>query len=179
MYLIRKNMPFIRGVTVSGGECTMHRDFCFELAGLCNAEGLNFLLDSNGSYAFYEDPELTDRIDGVMLDVKSWNEEQHISLTGRSGADVRSNLSYLAKRGKLEEVRTVVIPNAMDPEETICGVCEVLRGPAPDTRYKIIKYRPMGVREPYRSTLESPTDDYMRSLEKMAWNMGILNTVLL
>ena len=45
---IEKQIPFIRGVTVSGGECTLHRDFLLALARLVRARGLGFLLDSNG-----------------------------------------------------------------------------------------------------------------------------------
>lgn len=52
MVEVRKNVPFIRGITVSGGECTRWRDFLVELLGIARAEGLSTLLDSNGSYDF-------------------------------------------------------------------------------------------------------------------------------
>ena len=68
MQEVRRNVPFVRGVTVSGGECTLHRDYLLELARMVRAENLDFLLDSNGSYDFSADTELLDTIDGVMLD---------------------------------------------------------------------------------------------------------------
>ncbi len=40
--------PFIRGLTVSGGECTLYPDFLTELFTLARAGGLGCLLDSNG-----------------------------------------------------------------------------------------------------------------------------------
>lgn len=176
---VRRNVPFIRGVTVSGGECTLHRDFLVELARLARGEGLNFLLDSNGSRDFFEDAELTAAIDGVMLDVKAWDEAEHIRLTDCSNRMVLRNLRFLARAGKLEEVRTVVAPDLMSAEETVRSVCETLRAMnTQNVRYKLIRFRPMGVRAEYRN-LAVPSEAMMRELEAAAHSMGIENTVLI
>ena len=176
---VRRNMPFIRGVTVSGGECTLHRDFLVELARLARSEGLNFLLDSNGSCDFSEDAELTAAIDGVMLDVKAWDEAEHIRLTDCSNRMVLRNLRFLAQAGKLEEVRTVVVPELLSAEVTVRSVCETLCAMnAQNVRYKLIRFRPMGVRAEYRN-LAVPPEALMRKLEAVAHSMGIRNTVLI
>ena len=67
---VSRNQPFIRGITVSGGECTRQRDFLVEFLTLAGQAGLDTLLDSNGSYDFSADPELMSVTGGVMLDVK-------------------------------------------------------------------------------------------------------------
>ena len=176
---IEKQIPFIRGVTVSGGECTLHRDFLTELSSLVKARGLGFLLDSNGSYDFSSDPELTASVDGVMLDVKAWNSADHIRLTGADNQMVLQNLHFLAKTGKLEEVRTVVAPDWMNPEETVENVSRTLVNlNAAQTRYKIIRYRPMGVRTEYRNQAV-PTNERLNALKELANGLGIPNTVLL
>ncbi|MGN0801650.1 MAG: YjjW family glycine radical enzyme activase [Candidatus Faecivicinus sp.] len=176
---VRRNEPFVRGITVSGGECTQQRDFLVELAVLARADGLNVLLDSNGSYDFSSDPVLTEAIDGVMLDVKAWDADEHVRLTDCDNQCVRKNLRFLAQIGKLEEVRTVSVPDMMDARETVRNVCRLLREcGAEEVRYKLIRFRPMGVREEFRS-LRSPTDEEMRELEAIAHEMGILNTVLI
>lgn len=176
---VRRNVPFVRGVTVSGGECTLHRDFLLELSGLARREGLGILLDSNGSYDFAEDSELTAAIDGVMLDVKAWNEEEHIRLTDASNDTVLKNLRFLAQTGKLAEVRTVVVPDMMNAEETVRNVCGTLAAfKVLEVRYKLIKFRPMGVRSDFRS-LRIPTDAQMQALERLAREMGAVNTILI
>lgn len=176
---VRRNMPFIRGVTVSGGECTLHRDFLVELARLARSEGLNFLLDSNGSCDFSEDAELTAAIDGVMLDVKAWDEAEHIRLTDCSNRMVLRNLRFLAQAGKLDEVRTVVVPELMNAEVTVRSVCETLCAmDAQNVHYKLIRFRSMGVRAEYRN-LAVPPEALMRKLEAVAHSMGIRNTVLI
>lgn len=176
---VRRNEPFVRGITVSGGECTQQRDFLIELAALARADGLNVLLDSNGSHDFSGDTVLTEAIDGVMLDVKAWDADEHVRLTDCDNLCVLKNLRFLAQIGKLEEVRTVSVPDMMDAKETVRNVCRLLREcGAEGVRYKLIRFRPMGVREAFRS-LRSPTDEEMRELEAIAHEMGILNTVLI
>ena len=179
MQEVRRNVPFVRGVTVSGGECTLHRDYLLELARMIRTEKLDILLDSNGSYDFSEDSELIGAIDGVMLDVKAWNENEHVRLTGMSNGIVLKNLRFLAETGKLTEVRTVAVPDCMNAEETVREVSRLLRAlRAENTRYKIIRFRPMGVRPDYRS-LRVPADDEMRALEAVAHEAGVRNTVLI
>lgn len=156
---VEKNMPYIRGVTVSGGECTLHRDFLVDFLTRARNAGLETLLDSNGSYDFSQDPELLAVTDGVMLDIKAWTPEDHWRITGADNGVVRRNLRFLASRGKLPEVRTVMVPELFDVCATVRQVGEAL-GDLPQAapvRYKLIRYRPMGVRPAYRG-LTPPTE---------------------
>ncbi len=47
---IRRTAPYIDGVTVSGGECTMQNDFLLDLFPRILQLGKPCLLDSNGSF---------------------------------------------------------------------------------------------------------------------------------
>ena len=177
---IKDNAPFIRGITVSGGECTLQRDAVVKLFELAKKEGLSTLLDSNGSYDYEKDEELMEVSDGVMLDVKADDEERHKWLTGSSISKVLYNLNFLASINKLEEVRTVCIPDVLDNKATIRKVGEVL---APylkerDIRYKLIKFRHFGVREKYRD-MKEPDDAYMEELKKIAEDCGFTNIVII
>ena len=177
---VNRNVPFIRGITVSGGECTQHAPFLYRLLALAKAQGLDTLLDSNGSYDFSQDEKLLSVTDGVMLDVKAWNAQEHLHITGCDNAPVLRNLKYLAENAKLEEVRTVIVPGLFDTEDTVRQVSRAL---APhlskrSIRYKIIAYRPMGVREEYQ-TLRSPTPDELRAHEAIARSEGMEEIVLI
>ena len=177
MARVKRNMPFIRGITVSGGECTRWPGFLTELLTLAKQAGLDTLLDSNGSYDFSADPALMAVCDGVMLDVKAWDRNEHIRVTGIDNDNVRKNLLWLAQNAKLEEVRTVVVPGLFDTEETVRETCRLL---APytglrDIRYKIICYRPMGVRQAEIPDLTVPDSDWLRHLEAVAHAAGIRN----
>ena len=177
---VKKQMPFIRGVTISGGECTLNPVFIREFFSLCKEAGLGTLIDSNGTYDFETDPcDLLSVSDGVMLDVKAWSGTDHDIVCKAANEIVKKNLSYLASIGKLYEVRTVVVPELYNVKETVEKVCEVIVKylPVSDIRYKIITYRPMGVREEYQ-TLQSPSKEYMKELELIAKNRGVKTVVI-
>ncbi len=176
---VRRNLPFIRGITVSGGECTLWRDFLLELLSLAKAEGLGTLLDSNGSYEFSKDSELMTVTDGVMLDVKAWEREDHLRVTGCDNACVLRNLDWLARAGKLTEVRTVVVPELFDCRQTVREVSALLaKLGCLDARYKIIRYRPMGVREQYKG-LTPPAEDFLQELAGIAAGYGLKDVVVI
>lgn len=174
---IKKQVPYIRGITTSGGECTFYPDFLRELFRLCKGIGLGTLIDSNGSYDFSKDEELLQVSDGVMLDVKSWTAEDHRKVVDFSNEMVLKNLEYLAAVGKLYEVRTVVVPGLFDVKRTIEEVSERI-AKYPEIRYKIITYRPMGVREKYAVEMNPPKKDFMNDLKNMAESIGVKNVVL-
>ena len=181
MEIIKKDIPFIRGVTVSGGECSLHRDFLVELFKLVKAKNKSTLMDSNGSYDYTADEELMAVCDGVMLDVKAWDDAEHIKLTGRSSNPVIENAVKLAKAGKLEEIRTVVVPGYLNNRETVDKITKLLaplQGEKP-IRYRISAYRPFGVREPYNSQMYSPTRSELEELADIARQNGIFDIVII
>ena len=132
-------------------------------------------------YDYTADEELMSVCDGVMLDVKAWDDEEHKKLTGYSSQMVIDNAIKLAKAGKLEEIRTVVVPGYLDNEKTVDGITKALaplQGEKP-LRYRISAYRPFGVREPYLSQMQSPTREELERLADIARNNGISDIVII
>ncbi len=176
---VRKQVPFIRGITTSGGECTLNHEFLKELFSLAKKEGLGTLIDSNGTYDFELDPELLAVTDGVMLDVKAYDAEDHKRVTDASNEMILKNLEFLASVGKLYEVRTVVVPELFDVKETVEKVSRIIVKylAVSDIRYKIITYRPMGVREEFQ-TLTPPSKELMKELEGISKSVGVKTVVI-
>lgn len=169
---------FIDGITVSGGECTLQKEFLKELFGLAKQEGLSCMIDSNGSNDFEKMPEVLELCDGIMLDVKVYDAQTHQEHIGQSNEVVLKNLEYLASRGKLYEVRTVIVPELFDNEETVKEVARRLVKYDSSIRYKLIKYRSMGVRE-NGECLRTPSSDEMNELKKVILKIGAQNIILL
>lgn len=141
---IKSIQPFIRGITVSGGECMNHADFLLELFKETKKLGLTCLIDSNGYYDFEDYPELLSVCDGVMLDVKATSDDFHYFVTQQHNTMVLKNLRYLLSINKLEEVRTVILPEYEDENtKTVIDVSEIIQN---QCRYKLLKYRYFGVR---------------------------------
>jgi len=172
---IKNYRPFIQGITVSGGECTLQPTFLIELFIKAKELGLTCFIDTNGSTDLSEQSELMNLVDGVMLDVKVWDKTAHQKYIKATNEMVIKNLNYLVDCGKLYEVRTVVVPELFDNEETVREVCEKISGH--DIRYKLIKYRHLGVRK-NNLNLTSPTEKEMKKLETIAHNLNVLNTII-
>lgn len=144
---IVKSIPFIRGITISGGECMLYPSFILELFQKIKKHGLSCLIDSNGTIPFSKYPELVNICDGVMLDVKAWNSKVYKNLTNsNSDSIVKNNLLYLAQNHKLQEVRIVCLENGLvDVRDTIEGIYEAVKPYISEFRLRLIKFRPQGV----------------------------------
>ena len=169
---IRRAFPYIEGITVSGGECTLQAEFLLELFPLVRAERKTCLLDSNGSYDFGADPRLLECCDGVMLDVKAVEPEWSRFLLGVSPDMVLMNLDFLLDAGKLQEVRTVILPGRDRENEEIVRYTAARIGNACD--YRIIRYRPFGVREDQQEVLgrDEAGREYAERFASLARSLG-------
>lgn len=180
MAAITPDLPYIRGITVSGGECSLQRDFLMALFRLAKEKHLSTLMDSNGSYDYMADQELMAVCDGIMLDVKACDDEAHRKLTGMSSQIVMENAVKLARAGKLEEIRTVIVPDELPNTDTVETITKKLRPylQMRQIRYKLIAYRPWGVRPPYKEQFRTPDADEMHRYQAIAQKNGFQNVLI-
>jgi pyruvate formate lyase activating enzyme len=125
--------------------------------------------------------------DAVMLDVKADPEPpageptkgaEYGRVTGRSGGELLEKIDFLARTGKLWEVRTVVSPGLFDAPALVEKVCRRLAKSRPDgaaapPRYKLIRYRPVGVRPAAAASLAEPDEGLMDTLAGICAKHGI------
>ncbi len=177
---VKRQLPFIRGVTVSGGECMLYPTFVRDLFTLCRGAGLGTLIDSNGTIPFADYPDLLAVTDGVMLDVKAFHHADSMAITGADNHTVLKNARFLAQQGKLYELRTVVVPDLCDAAQVITGLAGFLSATTSlnTLRYKLIAYRPFGVREAYRD-MQTPTEAQMQTFAALAKQQGFGEVVVL
>jgi pyruvate formate lyase activating enzyme len=168
---------FISGLTVSGGECTLQPDFLHALLATAREFDLSAFVDTNGSLDLGKRPDIVTAAEAFMLDVKAWDDTEHRALTGSGNSQVLENLGFLARAGKLYEVRTVVLDGIFDARRTVLETSRVLAAIDSSIRYKLIRYRPHGVREEYK-TLLAPTDGLMDELASLARQAGLTRVVV-
>ena len=169
---VRRAAPYIEGITTSGGECTLQNEFLIPLFTAVRALGKTCLIDSNGSFDFEKDPRVLAVSEGVMLDVKAVELGWSDTLISHPRDMVLKNLEYLLRVGKLYEVRTVIFPGRdRENEETVRYVAEHI---GDGCFYKLIRYRPYGVRERYQKLLgEDETDrGYAERYAALARDLG-------
>lgn len=174
---INKTKAFISGITVSGGECTLQCEFLTSLFTEVKKIGLTCFVDTNGSTPLYKQKELVEVMDMAMIDLKSYNPKEHKMLTGMDNKVVIENIKYLAEINKLYEVRTVIVPEILNNYYNVDMISKLIASLNPNVRYKLIKYRSIGVR-PNMLDSYSPSDDMMQELKELAVKNGCKNVVL-
>lgn len=171
---VSSSMPFIRGITVSGGECSLYMDFLIKLFQACKEKNLSCLMDCNGTIPVWNH-QVMDYCDGVMLDVKAWSGECFRALTGGTNDVLRENLQRIAALGKLTEIRIVCVEGEVDAEECICGIADTLgMDEIKKTLLKLIRFHPVGVRGGWERK-PIPTVSYMEKLSSLAEERGFID----
>lgn len=173
---IRGFFPFVNGITTSGGECSLYLDFLKEFYTLVQAAGKTTFMDTNGQIPLWEREDVLNVTDKTMIDLKAGSEEDHLFLTGKGLSVVTENIRRMAVMDKLYEIRTVVVPDAVDNLKTVKLGSNLIAN-YPNVRYKLIKFRHYGVRENFSSTRE-PDDAYMKLLRDTALNAGVRDVLI-
>jgi YjjW family glycine radical enzyme activase len=175
---ITKAKPFISGITVSGGECTLQARFLVDLFKEVKKLGLTIFVDTNGTIDFAKNKELEDLMDMAMLDIKSFDKAEHKKLTGKDNEIVLKNAKHLAGMKKLYEIRTVIVPKVLENFNNVNQISKLISSLNPEIRYKLIKYRPIGVRSDKINAIQ-PDDEMMKELKNIAVNNGCKNVIII
>lgn len=169
---ILKYKDYISGVTFSGGECTSQFDFIIDVSMELKRLGVHVLIDTNGLLETNKMIELSNEVDGIMLDLKALNPKTHKDITGVDNELVLNNFKALIALNKIYEIRTVIIPGVVDDHAVLNWVKE---NHGEQIRYKLIALRNHGVRE----SLPEPSVEYMHELRRYAENLGFTNIILI
>lgn len=195
---IQNALPFIRGITVSGGEPTIHHQKLIPLFRAVKSLGLTCYLDTAGFFEFERMQELvllTDKFlfdlkgDGIGLHTLCFDRKNkaglaplstHIKFPSKLTTKVLErnlkNLQKLLQLNKIEEVRLVVINHFFDAEHLIDKVAKLI-SPYPDVILKLIRVHTKGTRDPQGLETFLPSTDQINQLAQRALQLGIRKVV--
>ena len=160
--LLRRNAPFLNGLTVSGGEATLHLDFLIDLFTAVRAAPdlahLTLFIDSNGHLPADGWLRILPLTDGVMLDIKAFDPTRHRRLTGADNDLSLASARLLAEAGKLYELRFLLIPGETDCPAEIAALAALAHELGPGTRLRLNAFQHHGVRGPAASWLPMSRD---------------------
>lgn len=164
---IRDVAPFIRGVTVSGGEATQQPAFLRSLFAIIKADRdlqrLSCFVDSNGACEQTTWDRLAPVMDGAMIDLKCLDPEIHQSMTGRTNDQVLASIEHLQQIGLLHEVRLLLLSGVNDAPDLVERTGRWLAAVNPSMRLKVIGFRSHGSR-PQEPPLVEPSHEELREV---------------
>lgn len=160
-------VPFIRGITVSGGEPTLHHKKLVPLFEALRAQGLSCYLDSSGFFEFESIRPLIEVTNKFLFDLKGeglglqtlcFDRQNRAGIVPREILPTEqriksenlarnlANLSKLLPLNKVEEVRLVFVKDFFDAFTLVEQVATLLK-PYPDVLLKIIRVHTKGARD--------------------------------
>ncbi|HEX6043874.1 MAG TPA: pyruvate formate-lyase-activating protein [Pyrinomonadaceae bacterium] len=102
------------GLTLSGGEPLMQDRFAVRLFTAAKEMGIHTALDTNGFLGNRLSDDELEKIDLVLLDIKTWDLDRHRHLTGKDNGPILDFARRLAARKRPVWVRFVLVPGVTD-----------------------------------------------------------------
>ena len=131
------------GITFSGGEPLMQKDFLLECLKLCKKNDIHTCLDTAGSILDCE--EILKYTDLVILDIKGTNKEIYKKITGK---DISNSLKFIELCNKLNKklwLRIVIVPGINDSKEYINELAIFIKSIKNTEKIELLPYHTLGV----------------------------------
>lgn len=170
------------GVTLSGGEPLLQREFSRAVLQGCRDEGIHTAVETTAFFPWETVAEFLPLVDLVMMDIKHMDPEAHRAATGVRNERILDNAARIAASGKPLLFRTPVIPTVNATAGEIGAIGAFIAGlqagrPAgsqpigwdllPFHRLAQDKYRSLGL-EYGAAHLDPPGKDLLAELETAA-----------
>ncbi|MDR2253952.1 MAG: glycyl-radical enzyme activating protein [Bifidobacteriaceae bacterium] len=166
------------GVTFSGGEPLLQKDFIAAVAELCRAEGVGCAVETALCFPWTAIEDVLRRLEPVMFDIKALDSDLHKRLTGRPNRAILANARRLAEAKRQVIVRTPVIPGLNDSE--IPAIAEFVASLGNALYYELLPYNPFAeekfarLGKPFAlNGLQPPSRVRMRALVDQAARSGV------
>ena len=131
------------GVTFSGGEPLMQKEFLIECLKLLKKEGIHTCIDTAGSITNCE--EILKYTDLVLLDIKGTNKDNYKYITRFDIKNVEEFIKICNKMGKNLWLRSVIIPGINDNDEYINELISYIKPIKNVEKVELLPYHTLGV----------------------------------
>ena len=147
--IIRRDASYYKssggGVTIGGGEASMHRDFTLALIRKCKENFIHVAVDTCGYTVDEKAFQVLSEADLVLYDIKGLDPEKHLRDTCVSNELILSNLQKLDKMNVPSIIRMPLIPGHNDSDEDIEKAAEFLSTLKNLIRVDLMNYHTFGV----------------------------------
>jgi pyruvate formate lyase activating enzyme len=132
------------GFTLSGGEPLMQDRFAVKLFTAAKAMGIHTAVETNGFLGERLTDEDLEKIDLVMLGIKTWGAEKHRHLTGKDIGPTLDFAQRLAARRRPMWVRFVLVPGLTDDPQDLAQIAKFIADLGNVERVEVLPFHQMG-----------------------------------
>ena len=135
-------------MTISGGEPLFQKKFALALLREARRRRIKTAIETCGCVPWETMEEAAPFLNNILFDVKHTDSEKHKWATGRGNELILSNLKKLLETfpDKPVLVRTPVIPDFNDDDETARSIGRLLKGYA-NVSYEALPYHRLGTQK--------------------------------
>ena len=181
---VLRDLPFYEtsdgGVTLSGGEPLLQRDFSYALLERCREEGLHTAIETAANFPWERVASLLSVTDLVMMDIKMMDSDRHRECTDVPNERILANAEKLGREAKELIVRTPIVPGVNDTEEEVRAIAAFVARLPNLVYYELLPFHPMATSKyesldlDYRAReLRSPSKELMEHLTEVATSVGV------
>ena len=118
---IEKDKLFYRtsggGVTLTGGEPLYQPEFSMKILEYCRNMNINTAIETSLFCERNTINDIADLVDLFIIDIKIFDQAEHLRYTGKSNEIIKENFKYIANSGKPVIVRVPLVQGITDTEE--------------------------------------------------------------
>lgn len=131
------------GVTISGGEATLHSGFLDEFASLCQKENIDLTLETCGLFSFTKLVSTLAKFDLIYFDLKILDARLHKKATGADNKVIIENARRLCDQKFPVEFRFTLVEGFTDGKENLLNIIAFLKEVKKDVIH-LQKYHNLG-----------------------------------
>lgn len=131
------------GVTLTGGEPLSQPDFSLEILKECKRMNVHTAIETS---LFCENETLNrllSLVDLFIVDMKIFDEKQHLRYTGKSNEIIKDNIRFLVSSGKNIVIRIPLIPGITDTEENKSAIEKFIHDLDPHIPIDHLSFNPL------------------------------------
>ena len=168
------------GITISGGEPLMQKDFLSKLVHLFSKENIHTAIDTAGSIPLNDSMQLIEDTSLFILDIKHSNPQKYHELTGGDLNITLANAKLLSDMGRKMWIRYVLVPGITDNTEDIKKEAEIIAELNGVEKVVVLPYSTLG-REKWKKlnytyqleNTEPPSKELLKSAKEIFKNAGL------
>lgn len=181
---IKRDTVFFResggGVTFSGGEPTFQKDFLRALVNEFYEIGIDMAIETCGYFSWEDTKDIIEKLDFIFVDIKHFDKEEHIKLTGVDNNIILENIKNMGKLNKNMVIRIPLIEGINTDIENIIKTAAFVKKHIPRGKIEILPYHSLGTYKydalsisGYKNIFETPSNEKISEIKDIILQNGV------